>query len=57
MGEDFKELIEEDFDFFGVFKMSEILFGVKLEKGRSIINENKDVGIFYIIYGLFFKFI
>lgn len=57
MGEDFKELIEEDFDFFGVFKMSELLFGVKLEKGRSVINENKDTGMFYIIYGLFFKFI
>lgn len=51
MGEDSKELTEEDFDFSGAFKMSEPLSGAKSEKGRSIINENKDTGIFYIIHG------
>lgn len=51
MGEDSKELTEEDFDFSGAFKMSEPLSGAKSEKGRSIINENKGVGIFYIIHG------
>lgn len=43
MGEDSKELTEEDFDFSGAFKMSEPLPGAKSEKGRSIINENKDI--------------
>lgn len=36
MGEDSKELTEEDFDFSGAFKMSEPLPGAKSEKGRSI---------------------
>lgn len=36
MGEDSKELTEEDFDFSGAFKMTEPLPGAKSEKGRSI---------------------
>lgn len=36
MGEDSKELTEEDFDFSGAFKMSEPLPGAKSEKGRNI---------------------
>lgn len=55
MGEDSKELTEEDFDFSGAFKMSEPLPGAKSEKGRSITNEYKDAGVFYIIHGSLFK--
>lgn len=58
MGEDSKELTEEDFDFSGAFKMSEPLPGAKSEKGRSIWVYkwvNKQRGSYFIIHCSFFK--
>lgn len=58
MGEDSKELTEEDFDFSGAFKMSEPLPGAKSEKGRNIwVYKRKQRGSYFIIRCSFFKLI